>query len=220
MCFLNIKTGRWGNPYKKSGSYFWPQWTAKTPQTNITQQQKTPPMLKPGWPMASSIDSNRCRQRQQIPEVTFGPSCSVSSDHLWPYSFGFDCACCCCCGWGRGRACGWGCPCSAVVPDAVAWPSTPRARLPDLLPQALWAGTSPAHTACRGAGRAWLAARLAPTWRPSPGSAPRSVMSSDEQGRCLIPDGYGYVPWMHAYGSYVFCTVYIQSTYSLHYSLH
>ena len=61
---------------------------------------------------------------------------------------------------------------------------------------------------------------LAPTWRPSPGSAPPSVMSSDEQGRCLIPDGYGYVPWMHAYGSYVFCTVYIQSTYSLHYSLH
>ena len=42
----------------------------------------------------------------------------------------------------------------------------------------------------------------------------------DEQGRCLIPDGYGCVPWVHAYGSYVFCTVYIQSTYSLHYSLH
>ena len=52
------------------------------------------------------------------------------------------------------------------------------------------------------------------------GAAPPSVMSSDEQGRCLIPDGYGYVPWMHANGSYVFCTVYIQSTYSLHYSLH
>ena len=39
-------------------------------------------------------------------------------------------------------------------------------------------------------------------------------------GRCLIPDSYGHVPWIRAYHSYGICTLYVHSTYSLHYSLH